>query len=98
MSSPSRTACGAREPGFLSIPTFLRITESDYQAGFQFVDFGNDAEGTRKRINTWVEDKTNKKIEDLFPKGVIKNNTRLVLVNAIYFNAEMVRAISNGGD
>ncbi len=69
-------------------PKFLRITQTDYQAGFHFVDFSNDAEDARKSINDWVEDKTNKKIEKLLPKGSITSKTRLVLVNAIYFKAD----------
>ena len=44
---------------------FLRITQTDYQAGFRLMDFISDAEGSRKTINDWVEDKTNKKIKEL---------------------------------
>jgi serpin B len=69
-------------------PNFLRITETDYQAGFEFADFRNAAEGARGRINAWVESKTDKRIEELFPAGLIDSNTRLVLVNAIYFKGE----------
>jgi serpin B len=69
-------------------PKFLGITQTDYQAGFQSVDFAKNPEGARQIINGWVEDKTNKKIEDLIPKGLITGNTRLVLVNAIYFRAD----------
>lgn len=66
---------------------FLRITQADYHAGFQLVDFINDAEGVRKKINGWVEDKTNNKIKDLLQPKTITPETRLVLVNAIYFKA-----------
>ena len=69
-------------------PKFLKITQDDYQAGLQLVDFAKDAEGARGTINGWVEDKTNKKIENLLPSGFIERNTRLVLVNAIYFKGE----------
>jgi serpin B len=69
-------------------PKFLRITQTDYHAGFQSADFANNPEGARQIINGWVEDKTNKKIEELLPKGLITGNTRLVLVNAIYFKAD----------
>jgi serpin B len=69
-------------------PTFLRVTQTDYQAGFEVADFVRDPEEARRRINGWVEDQTNKKIEDLFPKGLIDANTRLVLVNAIYFKGD----------
>jgi serpin B len=73
---------------------FLRITQTDYQAGFQLVDFINDAAGVRKKINTWVEDKTNNKIKDLLPEGAIKKNTRLILVNAIYFKGSWAEQFS----
>lgn len=38
-------------------------------------------------INEWVSDETEGKIEDLIPAGAINALTRLVLANAIYFNA-----------
>ena len=38
-------------------------------------------------INDWVEDQTEGKIPDLLPQGVIDPLTRLVLANAVYFNA-----------
>lgn len=69
-------------------PKFFRIAQADYQADFQFVDFVNDAEGARRTINGWVEEKTNNKITDLFQRGGIGTNTRLVLVNAIYFKGD----------
>jgi serpin B len=69
-------------------PKFLRTTQADYQADFQFVDFRNDAEGARQSINGWVEDKTKNKIVDLIPGGFITDKTRLILVNAIYFKGD----------
>jgi len=42
------------------------------------VDFEGATEETRKIINNWVEDKTNNKIKDLFPKGSLNSFTRLV--------------------
>ncbi|MCK5434684.1 MAG: serpin family protein, partial [Dehalococcoidales bacterium] len=41
----------------------------------------------RLTINNWVSDQTEGRIEDLIPQGVIDALTRLVLTNAIYFNA-----------
>ncbi len=69
-------------------PKFLRITQTDYQAGFRFADFINNAEGARRTINGWVEDRTNKKSAHLLPTGFIDANTRLILVNAIYFKGD----------
>jgi serpin B len=36
-------------------------------------------------MNSWVEGKTNFKIKNLIPPEFINNNTKIVLVNAIYF-------------
>ncbi len=38
-------------------------------------------------INDWVDAKTERRIRELLPEGSIDTLTRLVLVNAIYFNA-----------
>ena len=67
--------------------TFLETLNTHYDAGFQAVDFIGDPEAQRDRINSWVEEQTNDKIVDLIPEGAIDNLTRLVLANAIYFNA-----------
>ena len=50
------------------------------------LDMKNHNEESRREINGWVESKTNGKIKDL-----IKNldpETRMVITNAVYFNAE----------
>jgi serpin B len=47
-----------------------------------------DAEKSRETINAWVEKKTEKRITDLIPSGSLDQDTRLVLVNAIYFLAD----------
>jgi serpin B len=75
---------------------FLRITQTDYQAGFYHVDFVNDTEGARKKINGWVEDKTHDKIKELIKPMIITKNTRLVLVNAIYFKASWMKQFAKG--
>ena len=52
------------------------------------LDFANQTENSRTSINIWVENNTQQKIKDLLPRGSIKNNTRFVLTNAIYFNGK----------
>lgn len=64
---------------------FLGLLESRYQAGLQTVDFRQQPEAARLRINGWVEQKTNQKIRDLIVPGVLTPRTSLVLTNAIYF-------------
>ncbi len=69
------------------LPEFLDILAANYGAGMRLVDFINAAEDARVAINNWVEDKTEGRIKDLLAPGVVDSLTRLVLVNAIYFNA-----------
>ena len=69
-------------------PKFLRTTRTDYHAAFELVDFLKNSEGSRHRINGWVEEQTKKKIVDLIPSGGITEETRLLIVNAIYFKGD----------
>ena len=63
-------------------------TVDDYYSGkVTNLDFKTDTENSRVTINNWVEDKTNEKIKDLIPQGILTPETRLVLTNAIYFKA-----------
>lgn len=66
---------------------FLDDTERYYGAGLNEADFMGDPDGERERINDWVADQTEDRIEDLLPPGSIDANTVLVLTNAIYFLA-----------
>jgi serpin B len=67
--------------------SFLDTVKTNYAAGVKFEDFVNDAETARGAINQWVSDQTNMKIQDLLAPGAVDASTRMVLVNAVYFNA-----------
>lgn len=67
---------------------FLDLLARNYGAGMRICDFKNEPEQTRKTINSWVEEETYGKIEDLLPRGSIDASTALVLTNAIYFYAD----------
>ena len=69
------------------LPTFLDLLAENYGAGLRTLDFANAPEESRITINNWVSDQTENRIEDLIPRGLIDALTRLVLTNAIYFNA-----------
>ncbi len=64
---------------------YLQIVSDYYGGGVKNMNFKGNPDGSRIEINKWVEDKTNGKIKDLIPAGVITDMTRLVLTNAIYF-------------
>ncbi len=66
---------------------FLDTLAENYGAGIRLLDFIKDPEKSRVTINDWVSDNTEGRIEDLIPEGAITTLTRLVLTNAIYFNA-----------
>jgi serpin B len=76
------------EKDFTFLDDFLKLTSTDYGAGFNRVDFKTAPEASRSTINQWVEQKTERKIKDLLPPGSIGPDTRLVLTNAIYFKGD----------
>jgi serpin B len=76
------------EQTFPFLQEFLDTIALNYGAGINLADFINNYEPTRKEINGWVSDKTNEKIQDLLPDGSLDSDTRMVLVNAIYFKAD----------
>ena len=77
---------------------FLDLIAGSYGAGLRLVDFIEPVsrEQARLAINQWASDQTEGKIEDLIPERVLTDLTRLVLANAIYFNAKWDRPFLNG--
>jgi serpin B len=76
---------GQKDYEFLS--DFLDVLAENYGAGLRILDFINETEQSRVAINKWVSDQTEGRIKDLIPQGAVDALTRLVLTNAIYFNA-----------
>jgi serpin B len=66
---------------------FLDLLAENYGAGMRLLDFVHSPEPSRTLINRWVSDQTEDRIEELIPQGFIDEDTRLILTNAIYFNA-----------
>jgi serpin B len=75
------------QDGYTFLSEFLDILAEQYGAGVRLVDFSSAPEEARETINDWVSDQTEDKVEALIPQGAIDTWTRLVLVNAIYFDA-----------
>jgi serpin B len=73
--------------GYKFLKEFISLAEKFYASRITPVDY-DDAENARQMINDWVEERTESKIKDLIPAGVLDSMTRLVLVNAIYFKGE----------
>ncbi|MFN7131490.1 MAG: serpin family protein [Myxococcales bacterium] len=66
---------------------FLDTLATEYGANVRLLDFVAETEPSRLAINDWVAQKTEDRIKNLLSPGIITADTRLVLVNAIYFNA-----------
>ena len=73
------------QKSFEILEAFKIGTREFYDAELALVDYITNAEKAREEINHWVEQKTNDKIKDLIPPGMLSSDTRLTLVNAIYF-------------
>jgi serpin B len=74
------------------LKTFLDTIALHYGAGIRLADFINQHGVVRKEINDWVSDQTEEKIKDLIPEGMLSPDTRMALVNAIYFKADWLHA------
>jgi serpin B len=70
------------------LESYLKLTQSNYGAGFHQVNFKASPEAVRGTINEWVEQQTNNKIQNLIQPGVLTAATKLVLTNAIYFKGD----------
>jgi serpin B len=75
------------QQGFKFNADYLDLLALNYGAGMRIVDYKTAAETARQTINQWVSTQTEDKIKDLLPPGSVTDLTRLVLTNAIYFNA-----------
>ena len=75
------------QEGYEFLIEYLDTLAMNYGAGIRLLDFVVDPEGSRYTINQWVSEQTEGRIDELIPQGIIDSLTRLVLTNAIYFNA-----------
>ena len=53
------------------------------------MDFAGKADAAGQQINGFVKEKTRGKIQDLFPPRSLGSDSRVVLVNAVYFKANV---------
>jgi len=63
-----------------------------YNTRIAKVDFKESYERAREEINRWVEETTARKIRGFLPPGAVNQDTRLALINAIYFKGTWLHA------
>lgn len=75
------------QQGMALVPGFLDVLAEEYGAGVRLLDFAAQPEPSRKAINGWIDTNTEHLIPELLKEGTITADTRLTLVNTLYFNA-----------
>lgn len=79
------------QTGYEFLPDYINTIKNDYSGHIEMLNFASSPEESRLGINAWISRNTNAKIEDLLAPGSIDRMTRLVLTNAVYFNATWLR-------
>jgi serpin B len=77
------------------LDSYFNLVKANYRSELKNVDFIKETEKTRNEINNWVEQKTKNKIKELIKEKDIDSDTRLVLVNAIYFKDEWAKTFDS---
>nr|XP_048299829.1 plasminogen activator inhibitor 2 [Myodes glareolus]XP_048299830.1 plasminogen activator inhibitor 2 [Myodes glareolus]XP_048299831.1 plasminogen activator inhibitor 2 [Myodes glareolus]XP_048299832.1 plasminogen activator inhibitor 2 [Myodes glareolus]XP_048299833.1 plasminogen activator inhibitor 2 [Myodes glareolus]XP_048299834.1 plasminogen activator inhibitor 2 [Myodes glareolus] len=67
---------------------YIQLCKKYYSTEPEAVDFLKYAEEARKKINSWVKTQTKGEISNLLPEGSIDEDTKMVLVNAVYFKGK----------
>ncbi|XP_075827277.1 serpin B9-like [Microtus pennsylvanicus] len=73
------------------LPTFKESCLQFYHSELEQLSFAKDPEESRKHINKWVSKQTEGKILELLSRDSLNSETRLVLVNALYFKGRWRR-------
>jgi serpin B len=68
-------------------PDYLALLQRRYGAPLGQLDFKKDTENSRIAINKFVEEKTERRIKEIIPSGMLSPDMRLVITNAVYFRA-----------
>lgn len=73
------------QQGYNLLDSYLDLTRRFYGTSVTPVDYVSRADAARSSINEWTASRTNNCIRDIIQPGMLDDQTRLVLVNAIYF-------------
>lgn len=79
------------QDGFSLLDEYVAEVTRCYSAAVRNLDFIDDLEHSRETINDWVALNTLDRILDLIPRGVLTEDTRVVLTNAVYFKASWLK-------
>ncbi|XP_051004171.1 serpin B7 [Acomys russatus] len=67
---------------------YIDCAEKLYNAKVERVDFTNDIQETRYKINKWIDNETHGKIKKVLSGNSLSSSAVMVLVNAVYFKGK----------
>ncbi|KAL4594246.1 hypothetical protein ACB092_12G006700 [Castanea dentata] len=70
---------------FAMRPSFKEIAETIFKTEANAVDFLNEAEIVRNKVNLWVKNATKGLIKEVLSPGDVSGATIIILANALYF-------------
>ncbi|CAF4963641.1 unnamed protein product [Rotaria sp. Silwood1] len=73
---------------------YLKIVQNSFKADIKLEDFENERVQAVQRINAWVEQQTNNLIQDLLSIKDVTPETRLIIINSIYFKGTWIKEFS----
>ena len=79
------------QDGFTLLDEYVDEVTEYYSAEVRNLDFIDDCDNSRETINNWVAQSTMDRIQNLIPPGVLNDETRVVLTNAVYFKAAWLK-------
>ena len=82
------------QTGYPFLPEYLDLLALNYGTGLQLVDFKQNAPAVVAAINRWISEETEGRIRDVV-EG-LSADTRLVLANTVYFNAQWDQPFDKG--
>ncbi|MBI5273219.1 MAG: serpin family protein [Chlamydiia bacterium] len=71
--------------GFSILPSYVEALQEEYAAAVECVPFTAE---TATKINDWIAQKTNQKIQHLLSPALFTNASRMILANALYFSGK----------
>lgn len=80
--------------GLTAKPEYVKYLQENFAAAVQNAPFAQDPEKARQTINLWAMQNTGRMVGDLLPAGVVSADTRLVLCDAVYFDARWLELFS----
>ena len=86
------------QSGYGVAKPFLKTLTSDYDAGLGLEDFVGNPDAARSDINERVKKQTDGLIDELLPADSLSELTRLVVTNAIHFQARWKTTFSDYGE